>query len=192
MRYSKAFAALLVVQVGLLGTVAAKSLWQRWRSPRVWVRAVAHQPDWERGRYLQLEIAVDGCHSTLDSAKQAEFPRNVDGVAQSGPYKIGAPVEVSYAADLKVEGGRLEAIRIQDPIRALRGIRVGAPAGAGCEALHLEQAVEFYLPRGVRSPLPAVDGQELWVEVALPNGGTPVAAQLAVKANRVWTPVAAQ
>ena len=34
-----------------------------------------------RGRYLSLQLTVDGCQSTLPSAKQADFPRDVNGAA---------------------------------------------------------------------------------------------------------------
>ncbi|MGB8259058.1 MAG: hypothetical protein WCE75_01850, partial [Terracidiphilus sp.] len=136
MKFSRSFAALLAIQVALAGSIAGEHLWQIWRNPRVWTRATEHQPEPVRGGYLRLELAVDGCHSTLDSARQAEFPRNIDGTTRPDGFRIAAPEEVGYAAALKVEGGKLEAIRIEDPIEALKGLRVGAPAGAPCRALH--------------------------------------------------------
>ncbi len=41
-----------------------------------------------RGRYLSLQLTVDGCQSTLPSAKLATFPRDVNGAVKPGPYVL--------------------------------------------------------------------------------------------------------
>ena len=192
MKFSRAFAALLLIQLALLSTLAVQYVWQKRHSPHVWVRAALHQPDAVRGRYLRLELAVDGCRSTLDNALEAQFPRNFDGTPRPDGFQIAAPEEVGYTADLKVAGGRLQAIRIQDPVQALRGLRVGAPAGAPCGALHLERPVEFYLPAGVQMPAPLGAGEELWVEVGVPKKGLPHPLQLALKENGAWKSLASE
>ena len=67
--------ALLVIQLLIVSSVTGKYLWQRWRCPSVWTRATAIDPELPmRGRYLSLRLTVDGCQSTLPSAKQAESP----------------------------------------------------------------------------------------------------------------------
>ena len=66
--------ALLVVQLGLVSLIAAKYHYQRWTCPRVWTRSVAFDPQLPmRGRYLSLQLTVDGCKSTLPSAKGRRF-----------------------------------------------------------------------------------------------------------------------
>ena len=81
--------ALLVIQLALVSAIAAKYLYQRWRCPRVWTRAAAIDPEMPmRGRYLSLQLTVDGCESTLPSAKNATFPRDVNGAIKPGPYVL--------------------------------------------------------------------------------------------------------
>ncbi len=88
-RLSGASVALLVIQLALVCSVAAKYLYQRWSCPRVWTRTVAYDPELVmRGRYLSLQLTVDGCQSTLPSAKRADFPRDVNGAAVQGQYAI--------------------------------------------------------------------------------------------------------
>ena len=107
--------ALLVIQLALVSSIAAKYLYQRWTCPRVWTRAVAYDPELlMRGRYLSLQLTVDGCQSTLPSAKLAAFPRNIDGTTKPTGFSIAAPQAVQFPAQLKVENNRLVAIRIQD------------------------------------------------------------------------------
>ncbi len=94
--------ALLVVQLALVSTIATKYLYQRWSCPRVWTRAAAIDPELPmRGRYLALQLTVDGCQSTLPSAKNANFPRNYDGAVKPGPYVL-RPNAVDFRANLKV------------------------------------------------------------------------------------------
>ena len=84
MRFSKASIALLVIQLAIVSTVAAKYLYQRATCPRVWTRANAYDPSLVmRGRYLSLQLTVDGCSSTLPSAKDAQFPRNMCALLQT-------------------------------------------------------------------------------------------------------------
>ena len=69
------------IQLVIVSTIAPKYLYQRSTCPRVWTRTAAYDPELVmRGRYLSLQLTVDGCSSTLPSAKQAEFPRNINGV----------------------------------------------------------------------------------------------------------------
>ena len=65
-RLSTASVAVLVMQLALVCSIAAKYLYQRWTCPRVWTRTAAFGPELVmRGRYLSLQLTVDGCRSTL-------------------------------------------------------------------------------------------------------------------------------
>jgi len=65
--------ALVVIQLALVSSIAAKYLYQRWTSPRVWTRTVAYDPELlMRGRYLSVQLVVNGCQSTLPSAKRQD------------------------------------------------------------------------------------------------------------------------
>jgi hypothetical protein len=181
---------LLVVQLVLVASIAAKYLYQRWSCPRVWTRTVAFDPDLPmRGRYLSLQLTVDGCQSTLPTAKQAAFPRNVDGSANPGPYSIAASQPVSFPAKLTVNNDKLVAVRIPTTDRPPGGQTVSAFPGASCNAMRLTEAVNFYIAEHATSPLPLKPSSELWIEVTVPPKGPPRPIQLALKQDGNWKPL---
>jgi len=189
MKLSKASIALLVIQLALVSSVAAKYLYQRWTCPRVWTRTVAIDPELlMRGRYLSLRLTVDGCQSTLPSAKAAAFPRDINGSAIQGPFQLRA--SAIFHADLKVQNNRLLAIRILDDKNGRLGQAVSVWPGSACDAMRLDMPLDFYIGEHARSPLPMKPGQELWIEVTVPAKGPPRPIQLAVKENGAWAPLA--
>jgi hypothetical protein len=188
---SKTSIALLLVQLALIASVAATYLHQRRAYPRVWAQAVANDPSLPmRGRYLSLKLTVDGCRSTLPSAKLAEFPRNLDGTIRRGSsFSIHSPQPVPFLARLKVENGHLLAIR-PDGVESTEGAQsVTAPASAPCSAMMLDQPVDYFIADRAQSPLPLKAGQQLWIEVTIPPAGPPRPLQLAVKDNDTWKPL---
>jgi hypothetical protein len=183
--------ALLVIQLTLVSSIAAKYFYQRWRCPRVWTRAAAYDPEMVlRGRYLSLQLTVDGCQSTLPSASQAKFPRDINGAAIEGRYAIQGRGSVQFPAELKVEDGKLLAVRISDEDESAKGQTVSAQPGSPCEAMKLVDPVDFFIAEHAASPLPMKAGQELWIEVTVPPKGAPRPIQLAVKQDGVWKPLA--
>lgn len=192
MKISKTSIALLVIQLALVSSVAGKYLYQRWTCPRVWARAEVVNPTLPmRGRYLSLQLVVDGCRSTLPSVKQAVVPRNFDGSAK-GRYFIAAPQPFQFSAQLKVEGNKLAAIRIEDPVYNPAGNLVDAWPGVSCDAFLIHQPVDFYVAEHAVLPTPLQPGQELWVEVTVPRKGPPRPIQLALKQDGAWKPLAFQ
>lgn len=186
---SVASLAVLVVQLLLLSTVAAKYLYQRWTCPRVWAQADMIDPELTmRGGYLMAHLIVDGCQSTLPSAKAAQFPRDVNGAVKPGPYVV-RPVPVSFLADLKVQNNKLIAVEVEGDESGTAGESIQAVPGAPCDQMRLEQPMDFFLPEKARSPLPLKPGQELWIEVTVPPEGPPRPIQMAVKDNGVWKPL---
>ena len=182
--------ALLIIQLLLVSSVAALYLYQRWTCPRVWTRTAAYDPELVmRGRYLQTQLVVDGCESTLPSAKHATFPRDVNGAIKPGPYVVRPAGTVGFQAELKVADNKLVAVQIQDPRRADRGQSVSALPGSPCDRLRLDQPVDFYIAEQAQSPLPLKAGQELWIEVTLPPKGPPRPLQMALKDNGAWKPL---
>ena len=191
MKTSKTSIALLLIQLAIVSSVAAKYLYQRWTCPRVWAHTVAIDPELlMRGRYLSLRLTVDGCQSTLPSAKAAAFPRDINGSAIQGPYQLRALA--TFHADLKVQNNRLLAISILDDKTGRLGQAVSVWPGAACDAMRLDAPVDFHIAEHVRSPLPLKAGQDLWIEVTVPAKGPPRPMQLALKENGGWTPLAFQ
>jgi hypothetical protein len=190
---SVASIALLVIQLAIVSSIAAKYLYQRWSCPRAWTRTVAYDPELPmRGRYLSVQLVVDGCESTLPNAKQARMPRSVDGVPVGHRFSINAPGQIQFPAKLKVEGGKLVAIRIPEGDSQPGGQMVSAWPGSSCENLRLDTPVDFYIAEHAVSPTPVKAGEELWIEVTVPPTGPPRPIQLALKENGSWKPLAFQ
>ena len=141
-----------------------------------------------RGRYLSLQLTVDGCESTLPSHAEARFPRNVDGTIASPRYAVSGTGLVEFPAKLVVKDNRLLALRLPETDVPQKGPMVAAGPGSGCEAMHLVDPVNFYLAEHAASPLPLKPGEELWMEVTVPAKGPPRPLQLALKRGGQWTP----
>jgi hypothetical protein len=185
--------ALLVIQLALVSSIALKYLYQRQTCPRVWTRADAYDPELPmRGRYLSLQLTADGCKSTWPGTKESSLPKTLADAAKSSPLGTILPSDVLFPAELKVEGNKLMALRIQDPERSEAGQTVSVGVGAPCNAVHLFAPVFFYIAEHAQSPLPVGSGQELWIEVTVPPSGPPRPIQLALKQDGVWKPLSFQ
>jgi hypothetical protein len=186
---SAASLAVLIVQLAIVSTIAAKYLYQRWTCPRVWTRAAAYDPELPmRGRYLALQLTVDGCQSTLPSAKKAIFPRGYNGAVRPGPYTLREDTS-EFRAKLKVVNNTLVAVRIEGQENTNEGQEVVGSAGAPCDQMRLASGTDFFISDTAQSPLPLKPGQELWIEVTVPPKGPPRPIQLAVKDNGNWKPL---
>ncbi len=181
--------ALLIFQLLLVSSIAAKYLYQRWTCPRVWTRAMAYDPELPmRGRYLSLQLAVDGCQSTLPSAKLATFPRDFSGAVKPGPFVV-RPQPVEFRANLKVANNKLVALRVEGQEDPMAGEQISAMPGGPCDQMHLTFGTDFFVAEHAQSPLPLKPGQELWIEVTIPPKGPPRPIQLALKDNGAWKPL---
>ncbi len=184
--------AVLIIQVVLVSSIAAKYQYERVQCPRVWTKAAMFDPSLVmRGRYLSMQLVVDGCQSTLPSAKQAQFPRNADGMPVRGQFAVAIP-QVTFPAQLQVQNNKLVAIRIPDGEDVARGENVFGLAGAPCDRMWLGDPVNFYIADNAQNLWPLQPGQELWVEVTVPRAGPPRPLQLALKDHGVWKPVSFQ
>lgn len=195
-KFSTASLALLAIQLALVSSIAAKYLYQRATCPRVWTRVTMYDPELVmRGRYLSLRLQVDGCQSTLPSARHATYPRNLEGIPQGNTFSInGEPfLQLQFPARLAVRNNRLVAIRIPENEDIPDGQKVFAMSGTSCDQMSLVEPANFYLAEHAASPLPVKEGQQLWVEVTLPPKGPPRPLQLALKQkDGAWVPLSFQ
>lgn len=190
MKVAKSSLVLLAIQLALVCSIAGKYLYQRLTCPKVWVRAAVYDPEMlMRGRYASLQLTVDGCQSTLPSASQAAMPRDKNGVATGKVFAINSPENVNFAARLRVDANKLEAIRLPESQSQSGAQTVTATPGAPCTSMRLDTPVDFYLPESASNPASLHAGQELWVEVTVPPQGPPRPTQLATKDNGVWKPL---
>lgn len=193
MKFAKASIALLILQLAIVSSVAAKYLYQRVTCPRVWTRAAAYDPSLVmRGRYLNLQLTVDGCTSTLPSAKNAQFPRNSEGLPSAPRFNIYGPDTVWFQAKLAVNDNRLTVVRVPESDTTSATQTVAAPPGTPCDQMLLSTPVDFYIAEHAADPTFVKRGQELWIEVTVPPKGPPRPLQLALKDNGVWKPLAFQ
>ncbi len=97
------------------------------------------------GRYLRLQLMVDGCQSTLPSAKLATFPRDVNGAVKPGPFalrpqsrspRISTPIS-------KLVNNRLVAVRVEGQEDATAGEGITAMPGTPCDQMSLDAPVDF-------------------------------------------------
>jgi hypothetical protein len=189
MKPARVSVAVLVIQLAIVSTITVKYLYQRVTCPRVWTRAVAFDPQLPmRGRYLNLQVMVDGCQSTLPSAKAAEFPRDYNGAAMQG--RFGLRAGSLFRAHLKVQNNRLMAINAVADETGRAGQQVRAVPGRPCDQMLIDQPVAFYIPENAIDPSRLSPGQELWIEVTIPPAGPPRPVQLALKVNESWKPLA--
>ena len=193
MRISKASIALLILQLLIVSSIAAKYFYERATCPRVWTRAAAYDPELlMRGRYLSLQLTVDGCGSTLPTAKDAEFPRNINGIPSGNNFSIRAANTVWFQAKIVVRDNKLIAIRVPESDVTTPTQTVAAWPGAPCDQMNLSNPVDFYISENAVDPTRLKTGQQLWIEVTLPPKGPPRPLQLALKDNGAWRPLAFQ
>jgi hypothetical protein len=190
---SKTSIALLVIQLVIVSSIAAKYLYQRWTCPRVWTKTVAYDPELVmRGRYLSLQLTVDGCETSLPPGNNAEFPRNPDGTVKSPEFTVRSPGDsMEFPARLSVKNNKLMAVyqANADPSGAQM---VSAFANLKCDSMRVSRPVNFYISEHAQSPLPRKPGDELWIEVTVPPKGPPRPLQLALKQDGAWKPLGFQ
>jgi hypothetical protein len=137
---------------------------------------------------LALQLTVDGCQSTLPSAKDATFPRKYDGTVKPGSYTLRENT-ADFRANLKVVNNTLVAVRIEGQEDSSAGEEVVGTAGAPCDQMGLATSTDYFISDTAQSPLPLRLGQELWIEVTVPPKGPPRPIQLALKDNGAWKPL---
>ncbi len=193
MNLAKASLALLVIQLALISSIAAKYLYQRSTCPRVWTRASMVRPFADHARSLPQHAAHGRRMPKHSAVRQASWiPTQPRRRAQRNQLRHHAPQPVVFPARLTVNENKLVAIRIPENDDSAAGESVVAASGAPCNQMRLSEAVNFYLAEHATSPLPVKTGQELWVEVTVPPQGPPRPIQLALKDNGAWKPLAFQ
>lgn len=160
---------LLGVQLILVLSVVGKYAYERKTSPRVWTRAAQFDPELPmRGRYLALQLTVDGCGLAEAAA--------VDGILR-GSYVEGTKWS-EWPASIRAKDGRLIAHYV-DYFEA-NGTEVRKTEKMPCDRAILSPSVDYFIPEMAKTPFPLEKGQELWVEVTVPPTGPPRPIRLAL------------
>lgn len=154
-----------VVQVGLVGSLGAKLLYDRSTLPRVWVQTVPFDPDLPiRGRYVRLQLIVAARGIPATDTPDKNYNR--------------------YPVELKVENGRLTAEVKTEERRRSGNNRYVRQTMAGSENVAvLDEPVAFFIPEHIPDPSRRQAGEKLWVETTIPEKGPPRPIRLGVSSN---------
>jgi uncharacterized membrane-anchored protein len=168
---------LLIAQCGIALSVAAKYAADRITQPRVWVRSVPFDPETPlRGRYLALQLLVDGC--TLPSS-------GVESQRGWAPNP-GAPRKSwQWPATLQAIDGNVVAHAVNKPSPDSTQL-VSFFEGDNCHAARLNNSVNYFIPEHTTWPVSQDRSATVWVEVTVPTSGPPRPIQLALSDATGW------
>ena len=150
-----------VIHVALIAGVGGKLLVDRATKPRVWVRTAPYDPDLPiRGRYVRLQ---------LEAVPSDTFV---------------APLSYDRPVTLAVKDGRLVASPADlGPVTA----RISARDDERIALI--AEPVAFFIPEHVPDPSIRAPGEELWVEVTVPDAGPPRPIRLGVRRGGQLSPL---
>lgn len=176
---TKAAVTLLLIQSAIALSVAGTYGVDRITKPRVWVRAQQFDPSTPlRGRYLALQLSVDGCSVTSSNV----FPSNTYGPFAGMPR---IPNVETWPVTLSAEGGHL-TVHADTKHSPDNTQSVSLQSGQDCHFARLDRGVDYFLPEHAASPVPQSRDASLWVEVTVPSSGPPRPIQLAVSDSTGW------
>ena len=155
---SAASLALLIIQLLLVSTVAAKYLYQRWTCPRVWTRAAAIDPNLPmRGRYLSSATHCRWLPKHAALGQDCQLPARREWRRQARAV-CSAPAESQPAyfhANLKVVNNKLVAVRVEGQEDPTAGEGITAMPGTSCDQMSLDAPVDFLLREAHAKPAAA-------------------------------------
>ncbi|MGQ0680257.1 MAG: hypothetical protein ACT4OM_11510 [Actinomycetota bacterium] len=151
--------ALALVQMLIMGMVAAKLAIDRARYPKVWVETAPFDPDLLlRGRFVRLALVVERPADLLPD--QSFF----------------------FQGRLQVREGKLVA---EQDLRGRHSFREGF-CGTQAQEVNcfvLDRPVAYFIPEHVADPSIRLSGETLWAEVTVPPDGAPRPIRLGVSTN---------
>jgi hypothetical protein len=149
----------------LVASFGGKLLLDRAVRPRVWVRTAPQDPELPiRGRYVSLRVEV---------RPTSELHARLARMSAGGPVTLAA------------ERGELVAY----PAGTSTNHAIERPGPGGERIAVLRDPVAFFIPEHVRDPSIRAPGEELWVEVTVPERGSPRPIQLGIKKDGEIAPL---
>lgn len=170
---------LLVVQLVLVLSIAAKYVYERKTCPRVWVKTAQFDPDLPlRGRYLALRLALDACGLPHDEA------------ASLGGRGVNLQHTTGWRWRVKPEArsGKLIAVLAGDDVRPELTHEL-TQLGERCDRAALMEPADYFIGDKAKSPFPLKPNEELWAEVTVPPSGPPRPIQLAISSEAGFKPL---
>ena len=164
--------AVLVVQLALVLSIAAKYAWERRTCPRVWTRATQFDPiEPIRGRYIALTLHANACGLPPGNEGEDYGP---NGTGEQAAFHTHTWKVVPVARD-----GKLAPV-VAGEQRPEETQTLTLRRGLPCEFATLSGYTEFFVAEHAKTPFPLGPGEELWAEVTVPPSGPPRPVRLAV------------
>lgn len=158
--------ALALIHIAIVCSLGAKLMIDRATRPRIWVKALAYDPNLPvRGRYASMRLVVE--------APQAKAMEKYPSGEEYSPYPERARLEVKDGKIVAVDD---EWGSVYYQRRSAKEVALSTP-------------VTFFINEKVKDPTWRERDEELWVEVTVPKKGLPRPIQLAVKKNGTMTPL---
>lgn len=170
--------AVMVVQLAVVMSIAAKYAWERAHCPRVWTRTMQYDPERViRGRYLSLTLRADACGLPGGEVipRRVEYVNNEWRTLGYREWKVVPAVRDGKLVPRLAKEDRPEAT-----------MQLVASYADPCEFGRLSEPVEFFVPEHANGPFPLKPGEELWAEVTVPPSGPPRPVRLAVSDGKSW------
>lgn len=183
--------AVALLQLVIVGSLAAKFAHDRATCPRVWVRTAYYDPDLPiRGRYvsLQLELDAPGVFQEKPLVEQKPTPFEAMQPGYGAADKNSKPDKPRYVpvwdskpVRLEVHDGKL--IAVADPKSNISASYRRDSDARVTIALH--QPVDIFVPEHAANlpgwQFPRRTNVEWWAEVTVPKKGPPRPIQLGIK-----------
>lgn len=167
--------AIALIHVAIVGSLGAKMLYDRAHCPRVWARTVSYDPNLPiRGRYITARLEVN--YPGAPEPKKDEWYR--DRVRLSvADGKLTATHDPKSNVDVE---------RMFVPVLTPNAPPPNRIAGP----IVVADSVAFFLPEHYEASRLNARGQEIWMEVTVPNQGPPRPLALAIKhGDGTWEPL---
>ena len=175
-----------VLQLLIVGSLAAKYSYERATCPRVWVKVNYYDPDLPiRGRYASLQLEVEAPsifpEKPLVEDRRNETPTTLSekSTAQQRPRYLA--VWDSKPVRLEIQNGKLVAV--SDPGSNLEARYFRDAQGAA--RVLLSEPVDFFVPEHATNlpgwQWPRTNRPDWWAEVTLPAKGPPRPIRLGTK-----------
>jgi hypothetical protein len=165
--------ALAAVQLLLVLSLGAKLLYDRATRPRAWALVQTYDPDLPiRGRYLWEQLIMP--------AEGFTYPEKNEQRNSRWDYE-------PHWAYYTIRDGQLIASNTGSPSQPGGWINLQKSADGSLRA-RSSDSVFFFIP-DTANPAPLKRGEEMWMEMTLPQKGPPRPIQIALKHDGQFTPL---
>ncbi|HEY6370000.1 MAG TPA: hypothetical protein VIX37_05435 [Candidatus Sulfotelmatobacter sp.] len=165
-------AVVALLQILIVSSLGAKLLYDRRTCPQAWFFTQRYDPNLPiRGRYVSLQITVNGPHSNEEISKQA-LSQLQTGVLNGFQQWCGSIV---------LRNGTPTAEFDSSPMWHCDNLTFVLWPGNGAAQLRLSQPILFFIPDTAKDPTVLSRGDELWVLATIPRKGPPRPIELGVK-----------